>query len=102
MRQARTVAALPGRMDGVEERFAAVEVSVAAAFEELRDEIVRLRGLVQTMVDTETEVATLVGRLVAELTRRVDDVELALSPRTGGSGALGGTEPGGDLPGGPS
>ncbi|HVC25129.1 MAG TPA: hypothetical protein VND23_05175 [Acidimicrobiales bacterium] len=75
VRRARTAATLPGRLIAVEERCAAIESHVVVRLDEMRAELAALRALVEAVLETETDVATLVGRLLASMGDRVDAVE---------------------------
>ncbi|MDA8291831.1 MAG: hypothetical protein M0Z33_09165 [Actinomycetota bacterium] len=98
VRQARIVADLPARLDTVENRCSALEATLSVRFEEVRDELAQLRALFETMLETETDVATLVGRLLAEVGERVASFEDALARPEERGAAAPVADPGGGRP----
>lgn len=99
LRRARTAAALPGRVVAVEDRCAAIDAHVSARLDEMRAELARLRALLEAVVETETDVAALVGRLLGAMGERVEAVErelgLAARPARPPAPGAAGADPGG-------
>ncbi len=73
--RARTAAGFPARLVAVEDRCAAIEVDVVAALAEMRSELATLRSLVAAALDSQTDLASLVGGLLGETGRRVEALE---------------------------
>lgn len=75
LRRARTAAALPGRVVAVEDRCSAIEAGVAGRLEEMRVELGEIRSLLQAVLETESDLAGLVGRLLQQVSSRLDALE---------------------------
>lgn len=78
VRRARTAAALPGRVVAVEDRCVALETHVVAKLDEMREELAELRLLLRTVVESEGDLAGLVGRLLAKSEERMDSLEASV------------------------
>jgi hypothetical protein len=79
VRRARTAAGLPGRVVAVEDRCVALETHVAAKLDEMRAELAEVRTLLTAVLDTETDLAGLVGRLLERTGARLDGLEADLA-----------------------
>lgn len=73
--RARTAAGFPSRLVAVEDRCDAIETDVVAALAQMRSELATLRSLVAAALDSQTDLAALVGRLLGETGRRVEALE---------------------------
>lgn len=93
MRRARTAASLPGRVVAVEDRCVTLETHVVRKLDEMRAELAEVRSLLGAVLETEADVAGLVGRLLQSTGARVDALEAALAspPDAPGGAALGDT-----------
>jgi hypothetical protein len=90
VRRARTAAGLPGRVVAVEDRCVALETHVVAKLDEMRAELAEVRSLLGAVLETETDVAGLVGRLLERTAERIDALERDLPARNDRLGATAG------------
>lgn len=75
LRRARTAAGLPARVVAVEDRCSALEAGVDKRIEEMRAELGEIRSLLEAVLETEADLAGLVGRLLQQVSSRLDALE---------------------------
>ncbi|MHB1973049.1 MAG: hypothetical protein ACYCR4_01995 [Acidimicrobiales bacterium] len=91
--RARTAAAFPGRLVAVEDRCAALETRVADVLDEMRSELAEMRALLGATLDGQSDLAVLVGGLLAATGSRIDALESRLEGTSGTSRTRSGDEP---------
>ncbi len=82
VRRATTAATFPGRLVAVEDRCTALETDVVATLADMRSELAEIRSLVAAALDSQTDLAALVGGLLGETGRRVDVLEDRIDPQS--------------------
>lgn len=83
VKRARTAAGLPGRVVAVEDRSVAIEDHVAASLDAMREELVEVRSLLRAVLETEGDLAGLIGRLLSQSAARLDALEAGPAPGAG-------------------